>query len=97
MFKGNSIHGCSVMFRKSNLETTGYFDEKLGGKIGYGADGALWHKMGYHFKFEFINKALVYYRLHPGQVTHQADIPTARNEYERYMRGYFESDKKNAK
>ncbi len=89
MFKGNPIHGCSVMFRKSALERTGYFDEELGGKIGYGADGALWHKMGYHYKFEFIPKALVYYRLHPGQVTHQADIPKSQKEYRAYMEAYF--------
>ncbi len=89
MFKGNSIHGCSVMFRKSVLEATGHFDEILGGKIGYGADGALWHKMGYHFPFEFIPKALVYYRLHPGQVTHQADIPKSQKEYRKYMEDYF--------
>ncbi len=90
MFKGNPIHGCSVMFRKSVLDKTDYFDESLGGKIGYGADGALWHKMGYHFEFEFIPKALVYYRLHPGQVTHQADIPKSQKEYQQYMQDYFE-------
>jgi len=94
MFNGNPIHGCSVMFRKSVLEKTGYFDEELGGKIGYGADGALWHKMGYHFKFEFIPKALVYYRLHPGQVTHQADIPKSQKEYREYMESYFSDLKK---
>ncbi|MFQ5608285.1 MAG: glycosyltransferase, partial [Candidatus Zixiibacteriota bacterium] len=91
MFEGNPVHGCSVMFRRSNLEKTGLFDETLGGKIGYGADGALWHKMGYHFKFEFINKPLVYYRLHPGQVTHQADIPKHKEEYRVYMNRYFDS------
>ncbi len=91
MFDGNPIHGCSVLFRKSNLQKTGLFDEELGGKIGFGADGALWHKMGYHFKFEFIDKPLVYYRLHPGQVTHQADIPKCEQEYRTYMGRYFES------
>ncbi|HSH00057.1 MAG TPA: hypothetical protein VLB27_08405, partial [candidate division Zixibacteria bacterium] len=79
----------SVLFRKSNLEKTGLFDEDLGGKIGYGADGAMWHKMGYHFRFAFIDKALVYYRLHAGQVSHQADVPRERERYRRYMTEYF--------
>ncbi|MCH9030891.1 MAG: glycosyltransferase [candidate division Zixibacteria bacterium] len=92
MFEGNPIHGCSVLFRKSNLAKIGYFDEELGGKIGYGADGALWHKMGYHFRFGFIPKPLVYYRIHPDQVSNQADIPKAKIEYVKYMREYFEKE-----
>ena len=91
MFTGNPIHGCSTMFRKSNLEKTGYFDETLGGKIGYGADGAMWHKMGYHFPFAFVTKPLVYYRLHPGQVTHQADIPKHWQEYRSYMEAWLQT------
>lgn len=91
MFEGNPIHGCSVMFRKSNLDVTGFFDEELGGRIGYGADGAMWHKMGHHFKFAFIPKALVYYRLHPGQVSLEVDPANTKDEYRDHMRSYFDS------
>jgi tetratricopeptide (TPR) repeat protein len=90
LFRRNPINGCSVMFRKSCLEWTGLFDEELGGRAGYTADGAMWHKMAHFFKIRFIDKPLVFYRVHGDNVADRTDTEKAWSEYREYMTKWFD-------
>lgn len=89
LFHRNPINGCSVMFRKECLRETGYFDEELGGRAGYTADGAMWHKMAHFHKIKFIERPLLYYRVHGDNVANHMDTAKAWGEYREYMKRWF--------
>jgi glycosyltransferase involved in cell wall biosynthesis len=89
LFERNPINGCSVMFRRECIEKTGWFDEGLGGREGYTADGAMWHKMAHFFKMKFMNEPLLYYRVHDGNVANNTDTRARWETYRGYMRTWF--------
>ncbi|MFH1893699.1 MAG: glycosyltransferase [Candidatus Zixiibacteriota bacterium] len=89
LFQRNPINGCSVMFRKQCLNETGYFDEELGGRAGYTADGAMWHKMVHFHRIRFLDKPLLYYRVHGDNVANRMDTRKAWSEYREYMKNWF--------
>lgn len=62
----NFINGSSVMFKRTCIETTGYFDEDMK----YHADGNMWFRMLKHFKFRHISKLLLKYRWHTSNLSH---------------------------
>jgi glycosyltransferase involved in cell wall biosynthesis len=89
LFNGNAINGCCVLFRRKVLKKTGLFDTKLGGRLGYTADGKMWHIMGYYYKFKFMHRPLVYYRWHEKNATHEVDIDKGHLNYIEHMKNWF--------
>ncbi|KWW22532.1 MULTISPECIES: glycosyltransferase [Peribacillus] len=60
MIKGNIINGCSVMIQKKVFEQIGVFDEALL----YTHDYDLWLRIMQNYKFHFVPKPLLQYRIH---------------------------------
>lgn len=60
MIKGNIINGCSVMIQKKIFEQIGVFDEALL----YTHDYDLWLRIMQNYKFHFVPKPLLQYRIH---------------------------------
>jgi glycosyltransferase involved in cell wall biosynthesis len=59
----------TVMFRRRCLDTAGWFDETMRAT----EDRDLWFRIALHFKIEFINEILAYYRLSPSSMTSDLD------------------------
>ena len=55
----------SVVFRKSCVDTIGYFDESFL----IGSDYEMWLRMARHFQIGFVDKPLLMYRQHPAMST----------------------------
>ena len=97
LWERNPINGCSAMFRRDCIEKTGWFDEGLGGRRGYTADGAMWHKMAYFFDVAFMNESLLYYRVHNDNVANNIDTAKHWETYRGYMKTWFREYEENAK
>jgi len=97
LWNRNPINGCSVMFRKSCIEKTGWFDEGLGGRRGYTADGAMWHKMSYFFDIAYMDEPLLYYRVHGDNVANNIDTRKHWETYRGYMKNWFDAYEQNRK
>ena len=59
----------TVMFRKSCLETAGWFDESMQAT----EDRDLWFRIALHYKVAYIDEVLAYYRLSPSSMTSNLD------------------------
>ena len=59
----------TVMFRKSCLETAGWFDETMQAT----EDRDLWFRIALHYEVVFINQVLAHYRLSPSSMTSNLD------------------------
>jgi glycosyltransferase involved in cell wall biosynthesis len=59
----------TVMFRKSCLETAGWFDEAMQAT----EDRDLWFRIALRYKVAYINEVLAYYRLSPSSMTSNLD------------------------
>lgn len=80
MLKGNFINGSSIMFKRSCLDTVGYFDEQMK----YHADGNMWFRMLKQFKFGHVSKTLLKYRWHETNMSHH------RKNMKSYLHIYYE-------
>lgn len=88
MYNDHWINGCSVLFRKSLLNTVGLFDLEVGGKSGHAADSMMWHKMSYICHYFFINMPLVCYRIHKNSLSNNLSSEfkfAARLQYQKKM------------
>ncbi len=97
LWNRNPINGCSAMFRKSCLERTGWFDEGLGGRRGYTADGAMWHKIAYFYDIAYMDEPLLYYRVHDDNVANSIDTEKHWDIYRGYMKNWFDAYEQNKK
>jgi glycosyltransferase involved in cell wall biosynthesis len=61
----NRIINSSVLMRKRCIDQIGYFDDKLFGT----EDWDLWIRIARHFRFAYLNEALVAYRIHPNNIS----------------------------
>jgi glycosyltransferase involved in cell wall biosynthesis len=59
----------TVLFRKSCLETAGWFDEAMQAT----EDRDLWFRIALRYKVSFIDEALAYYRISPSSMTSNLD------------------------
>jgi glycosyltransferase involved in cell wall biosynthesis len=67
----NAINGSSVMVSRLTVQESGSFDSSLGN---VDQDGDLWLRYSaLGIRFAPVESEGVFYRLHPGQVTHQTD------------------------
>lgn len=81
----NYIPLMSVMFRKENLDKTGFFDEKLS----VFEDWDLWIRMSRHFTFSHINKVTAEYRFYGADSvahSHQQKYEYEKNQAEMFNR-----------
>jgi GT2 family glycosyltransferase len=59
----------TVMFRRSCIETAGWFDEAMQAT----EDRDLWFRIALHYKVAYIDEVLAYYRLSPSSMTSNLD------------------------
>jgi glycosyltransferase involved in cell wall biosynthesis/Tfp pilus assembly protein PilF len=95
LFERNPINGCSAMFKRECIDKVGWFDEGLGGRRGYTADGAMWHKLAHFYKIRFMNEPLLYYRLHDDNVANKIDTSKHWETYRGYMKTWQKEYKDN--
>lgn len=83
LLRGNCICAPTVLVRRTQLETVGGFNEALG----YACDYEMWMKLCLAGRVGFIHDALVGYRWHAGNVSHDYQHERGVEECGRAMRG----------
>lgn len=86
--KGCHINGCTVMFKKDVYQTIGEFNTRYK----YTQDYDYWLRVIQHYRFDYIDKPLTLYRVHPKMGSKQylrnqtAEIIELRIKYKRILR-----------
>ncbi|MBU2919954.1 glycosyltransferase family 2 protein [Winogradskyella psychrotolerans] len=79
--KFSIIHSSSVVFNKSIIEKTGYFDTS----IVSGQDTDMWIRFGLYFDILFINKQLAHYNFYPSSLSNTTFDLSKKPKFDKYQ------------